>query len=143
MDDLKSGICYNMSCSKIHLTNKGIKSLNEYQNMKKEKNNNKDNNLNKQETVYESIRWIDDYESIVKEDDNKNKVNHVMDDDNKNKVNHVMDDDIIENIFKISKHMNDIYDDITDDDDIEIINKVKHYLNDNSDSDDCNRSIFD
>jgi hypothetical protein len=40
-----------------------------------------------------------------------------------------MDDNIIENIFKISKHINDIYDDITDDDDIEIINKVKHYLN--------------
>ena len=117
-NDLHNGICYIVSCNKIHLTNKGLKSFNEY---KKEKYIDNTPNVKK---------WCD----IANDNNNNNNNSDYIEDNNSSCL--------FEKLF-INKNVNKIYDDLSDESDEEFDNRVRMFINDINSIGDINKSIFD
>jgi len=129
-DDLRDGVCYNITCSKIHLTNKGIKSLKELK-------------LNFNLNDFENNKLIDydDYKrsKYIKETGDINITENI---DNYN------DNMNIDNINRIFAKKQDINKNTTDcetesdNNSTGSVERIKEYLNYDSESDDCDVSIF-
>lgn len=137
VDDLRDGVCYNISCSKIHLTNKGIKSL-------KELNIDLDDNKLSDSDDFKRIKpnkiphsEFSNFNNNVNSDMNiifMKKINEL------NEINEIYDTNEI-NVIDTINDINNI-DDTDSDCSLRSIERIKEYLNHDSESDDCDVSIF-
>ncbi|AYV75841.1 MAG: hypothetical protein Terrestrivirus3_110 [Terrestrivirus sp.] len=151
-EDLKDGICYNISCNKIHLTNKGIKPMNYVSPP-----------VSPPRSLSPSIladvdRMNNSSKKIIWPEIKINKLNKMNNDDSKlsqkeifmaNLINS-QNGDNIDFFVKMSKFRFDSINNKNinnnenrDDDSCSSDSSIRAYLDNDSDSDDCSRSIFD